>query len=242
MPIYDPDTNGGNAASMPSVHDLLQQRISEDYDPRFGTFNSDDLSKTIDNLESRYPGKGTLPDVNKNSGFLPPKYRGYYADHPDEVIDNQMLGQEMARGGKLGVMRGMKLKEPTHIPHMGGLFHSNTGGRTDNMPVSVQHNSYIIPADVVSGIGEGNSAAGGKMLDNHFGGGKSPHIGQTGAFSSGGRVPIIVAGGEYHVTPEQVKKVGRGNISHGHAILDAFVKHVRKTTIKDMKGLAPPKK
>lgn len=166
-------------------------------------------------------------------------------------------------GSKLGVMRPTKLKEPMHkpphVPHFGGLFHANTPGRTDNQNVSVAHNSYIIPADVVSGLGQGNTMAGAKVLDHLTGGGvsggKAPSSmgsglpGPATPFANGGMermhpggmIPIIVAGGEYHITPDKVEKIGNGNIKHGHQILDHFVKHVREKTVKEMKKLPGPK-
>ena len=128
------------------------------------------------------------------------------------------------------------------------------------MNVAVPHNSYVIPADVVSGLGEGNSAAGAKVLDHLTSGGPSGGSapaalnpvsvpGGMTPFAKGGiakqhgnMIPIIVAGGEYHVMPDAVKRLGGGSISGGHKVLDSFVKKVREKTIKDMKGLAPPKK
>lgn len=236
--------DGGNAAMMPSIHDLLQNKINADIDPRDGSYYSDNLSKEIDYLGDRYPGKGTLPDVSQNGGFPSPSYKGYYADHVDEALDKQMLGQEMKRGGKLGVMRPMKMHEPhnvTHVPHLGGLFHSDVAGRTDKLHVKVPHDSYIVPADVVSGLGQGNTMAGAKVLDNIVGTKGLPKN-MPGHFAKGGMVDIITAGGEYHIMPEAVKKLGRGNVSHGHQTLDAFVKHVRNKTAKEMQKLPGPKK
>jgi hypothetical protein len=63
-----------------------------------------------------------------------------------------------------------------HVPnimrenfHVGGLFKGATPGRADKVPVSVPAKSYVIPADVVSGVGQGNTDAGSKILDNMFG-------------------------------------------------------------------------
>lgn len=169
-------------------------------------------------------------------------------------------------GSRLGVMRPMKLKEPHpnmggHMPSYGGMFHTSGAGRTDNIKTSVGHGSYIVPADVVSGLGSGNSLAGGRVLDNLTGG---PHTGPMGlgstpisgdttpfakggmAFAKGGMIPIIVAGGEYHIPPKGVmfvaKKHGNGTMKSGHQILDHFVKRQRKKTIEDMKKLPGPKK
>ena len=47
----------------------------------------------------------------------------------------------------------------------GGLLSGVTPGRADNVPLSVASGSYIIPADVVSGLGEGNTLSGASLLD-----------------------------------------------------------------------------
>lgn len=48
----------------------------------------------------------------------------------------------------------------------GGLIKSTVAGRTDRLPMSVPANAYIVPSDVVSGMGQGNTDAGAKMLKN----------------------------------------------------------------------------
>lgn len=55
-------------------------------------------------------------------------------------------------------------------------------------------------------------------------------------------VPIVAAGGEYVIPPEDVMHLGGGNLDHGHKILDAFVKKMREKTIKTLQGLPGPKK
>jgi hypothetical protein len=151
-----------------------------------------------------------------------------------------------------------------------GMIHSAIPGRTDKIPMSVNGGSHILPADVVSGIGQGNSTAGAVALNKLFKmgpygsaihGSPVPHVnfGHPGGFpkaptmlrqkfSPGGTpdhgkpVDIIAAGGEYTVPPEVVSRIGGGNMQHGHDVLDAMILHLRKKTIKDMQGLKPPKK
>jgi hypothetical protein len=53
-------------------------------------------------------------------------------------------------------------------------------------------------------------------------------------------IDILAAGGEHVIPPEMVKRIGLGNLSRGHAILDEFVKEIRKRNIKDLKKLPPP--
>lgn len=138
--------------------------------------------------------------------------------------------------------------------HIGGLFHNATPGRADKIPVSVPSKSYVIPADVVSGIGQGNTMAGGKILDDMFGtpyGVKGGHShaakglaaggSSGGGISQHGSVPIMASGGEYLVHPDAVKRIGEGDMDHGHEVLDHFVLKMRKKIVDKTKKLAPPK-
>ncbi len=172
-------------------------------------------------------------------------------------------------GNKLGAMRPLKLKEPKgmstpHVPHFGGMIHTSTPGRTDNQNISVPHNSYIFPADTTSALGEGNSLAGAKVLEHLTSGGPSggsapaalnpvsvpggmtPFAKGGAAKEHGNMIPIIVAGGEFHIMPQGVmnvaKKYGNGTMKSGHQLLDAFVKHIRAKNIKELKALPGPKK
>jgi len=52
----------------------------------------------------------------------------------------------------------------------------------------------------------------------------------------------MAAGGEHVLSPDQVMKVGGGDIKKGHAILDHWVKENRKTHIKTLSKLPPPAK
>lgn len=55
-------------------------------------------------------------------------------------------------------------------------------------------------------------------------------------------VPIVAAGGEYVIPPEDVARLGNGSLDDGHKILDAFVKKMRKKTIRTLQSLPGPKK
>lgn len=114
-----------------------------------------------------------------------------------------------------------------------GRLHAATGGRTDNLSIEVPAGAYVIPADIVSGMGEGNSEAGLALLEQNF-----PHP----PAPDSERIPILAAGGEFVVSPESVKLVGKGDINKGHNILDAFVKRERAKLIKTLKGLPGPER
>jgi len=118
-----------------------------------------------------------------------------------------------------------------------GPLHAASGGRTDVLPVDVAAGSYVLPADLVSALGEGNTTHGIKVIEQMFPA-QNPNL----TFASGGKVPIIAAGGEHVLSPEQVAAVGGGDLNHGHAILDAFVKNTRNDTINTLKSLPGPQK
>ena len=70
-------------------------------------------------------------------------------------------------------------------------------------------------------------------------------VGNFFGMAAGGKtdgVPIVAAGGEYVIPPEDVVHIGGGDLDHGHKILDAFVKKMRQKTIKTLQGLPGPKK
>lgn len=139
-----------------------------------------------------------------------------------------------------------------------GPIHSAVAGRTDHLPMHVPSGSYVIPADITSGIGEGNTIAGFKHLRRLFegapyGGGSGPY-GQSGGpygehLATGGAtdsedegVPIVAAGGEYVVAPHAVRYWGGGDMDRGHRILDRFVKEKRKELVQTLKHLPGPKR
>jgi hypothetical protein len=91
-------------------------------------------------------------------------------------------------------------------------------------------------------MGEGNTLAGAKILDQMF----KSH-GEVGSKSEGGGTtgrtrPVIIAGGEYVVHPHAVWSMGKGDYTKGHKSLDAFVLKKRQAVIKKVKSLPGPQK
>lgn len=133
--------------------------------------------------------------------------------------------------------------------HVGPII-STVGGRTDKHAMSVPSGAYVIPADVVSGLkgAQGNTLAGMKILDHLFGPhgpygsslARMKHVHRAAGGSVDEPVPIMSAGGEQVIAPEIVQRIGKGNMDHGHRILDAFVKRVRSKNVKTLKNLPGP--
>ena len=146
-----------------------------------------------------------------------------------------------------------------------GPIHSPVAGRTDHLPMHVKSGSYVIPADIIGAMGEGNTMAGFKVARRMFSsnpyfqksmspyGSSSPIYNSDekpyGARAAGGGtpgnddlVPIVAAGGEYVISPQDVTRLGEGDIDKGHKLLDSFVTKYRKKTIKVLQNLPGPKR
>lgn len=141
-----------------------------------------------------------------------------------------------------------------------GLITSPVAGRTDRIPTKVKPNSFVVPADIISGIGQGNSMAGGHLFEQllksaPYGaampkmpkgkGASKPPVMPKAGFAAGGQVeqevPIVTAGGEFIVGPEEVAAIGGGDVDEGHARLDNLVVTLRKQIIDDLKQLPGPR-
>ncbi len=107
-----------------------------------------------------------------------------------------------------------------------GYIKSDTGGTADKLSFNVVQDSYVIPADIVSGLGHGNSDAGAKIIAERFKGRLSAR--------TKGTVPVKLSGGEYVIPPHVVKRVGKGSIERGIDHFEDFIKTVRAKTILDL--------
>jgi hypothetical protein len=143
----------------------------------------------------------------------PPLARPKEFNAPEERRGGSIHGPTMAAGGT-----------PCHS----GIINMAVGGRTDHIPMNVMEGSYVLPADIVSGLGEGNTMAGSKILDQMMKTGPAgvklpsfrasprfpepmytmpkqnpyepPKYAARGGSMVGSRpVPIVAAGGEYVV-------------------------------------------
>jgi hypothetical protein len=121
-----------------------------------------------------------------------------------------------------------------------GAIKAPVAGRTDHLPVHVPSGSYVVPADIVSAIGEGNTDHGFDIIDYMV---KSRSTGgKVDDRAHGEPVPVVVAGGEYIIPPQAVAGFGGGDMDAGHKALDDWVKSERAATIKTLQSLPPPKK
>jgi hypothetical protein len=148
-----------------------------------------------------------------------------HAGHPQQQAIAAALSQSRRARAEGGV------SEKIHV----GPIHSNVAGRTDHLPINVPSGSYVIPADIISAMGEGNTMAGFKYANTVFG------VQQNSPEHE--PVEIVAAGGEYVITPENVaNRIGGGDVDAGHKNLDEFVKDYRAKTIQTLSKLPGPKR
>jgi hypothetical protein len=141
----------------------------------------------------------------------------------------------MKRGGIVGQALHIARRYATGgAVHAGPITHAADGGRTDTVAMDVASGSYVVPSDLVSGLGQGDTAAGYRVLTHMFG----PQ--QPKQSADGNAVPIMAAGGEFVISPEAVARVGRGDLKAGHDALDHWVKIQRRKTIMALKRLPGP--
>jgi hypothetical protein len=115
-----------------------------------------------------------------------------------------------------------------------GPIPSDVCGRTDHLPINVPAGCYVFTADIVSAYGEGNTIAGFKNFNRFFG---------IQRYAGGEKTEVLVAGGEYIVTPEVVsQKIGGGDLNKGQEVLDKVIVKSRDKLIETLKALPGPKK
>jgi hypothetical protein len=229
------------------------------------------------------PGIGGGGQWGGNPGGL---FAGAGMGYPGSMAGPQSTKHGgVARGYALGgpPMPWFSKNEARGLSHTGPIP-SIVPGRTDRHNVNVRSGSYILPADTISHLGQNNSSAGYAVVGKMFGRGpfaaSAPKMGhrmglpkppklQGVMTSEGGArgrdlgtpVPIVAAGGEDALSPEEVAMVGAGegdiekgrriiassgvhpiDVENGHKILDMFAMKIRKKHISTLKGLPPPAK
>lgn len=170
-------------------------------------------------------------------------------------------------GGPLGVSMSMASpwwtkREASQNTRGSGFLAGATPGRADALHTTAAAGSYVVPADVVAGLGEGNSMAGARVMDEMLrtgpggvpmpqGRGRStmprppPAPGPRTFEARGGQVgntPVALSHGEYVISPDDVLRIGGGDLKRGHRVLDAFVVHERRKHIAKLNRLPGPVK
>lgn len=111
----------------------------------------------------------------------------------------------------------------------GEIYNSNERPRPADKPIAMQDGGFVVPADVVSGLGDGSTKAGyrrlglGQLLDG-------PGTGMSDDIPAhiDGEQPARVADGEVYLSPEEVALYGGGSHAKGIKRLYALMSQVRQ--------------
>lgn len=149
--------------------------------------------------------------------------------------------------------------------HSAGLFQGNGAGRTDRLPRAVGVDSFVMPADVVSGLGQGTTLGGATILDSILASGgpygtpraQSQPIRPlaSGGKSEGDVSHVMVAPGEYLYPREGLMNAGwrrrnqngyhkpnpKLDLEEGHRWAREFVGKVRSHQKKFLATAPKPK-
>jgi hypothetical protein len=166
-----------------------------------------------------------------------------YAGAPDpgeDSPDGEGSGGSGGGGGGYdangGLIHGhMQARSRSRDP--GKLVDDPSPGRADRIATRVPANSYIVPADVVSGLGQGNTDAGARRLRRMLM--KVPPFRSAAPTKP---VPVRLSGGEYHVPPAIVAGLGGGSVARGALVLEHLVHTVRDRVSRHMRTAPPPKR
>lgn len=151
---------------------------------------------------------------------------------------------------------------------MHGPVNSAVPGRTDAHKTQVPSGSYVLPADIISARGQGNTAAGMNVFQSMFKMGPygspagsirpgrtmpkpmvAPKMmkpmmasggGKGGSSNIGKPTPVHLAGGELIIPPDRLMAIVHPNLKVAHEIMDKFVVAERKKHINTLKRLPGP--
>lgn len=123
-----------------------------------------------------------------------------------------------AHGGLVG---GNRLAQGGHP--FTGLVHGSTPGQSDERSLLLPRGSYVAPAPAVAAVGQGNTMAGARALDN----GAKPA-------ANAAPVRVDVSDGEFVIDPARVLAIGGGDMKVGASRLDHLFALIRQHGIEGM--------
>lgn len=205
------------------------------------------------NAQQHYQGMST-EQLAELAARLGPSQQGQLAQ---KVLMQKRMQptQQLAGGGAMGISGSEASPWWTRSEARGadsGFLHGTTPGRADSVNTTAPGGAYVLPADVVAGLGEGNSLAGARVADAMFstgphgtplprGGGHRGMPSPPPAFreqaQNGGAIrlfkggvadgqKVLLSDGEYIVSPAFCEKLG--TIKHKGKVVDEGAKVRRK--------------
>lgn len=236
-PPSDPGQVVTSGAPLPGASGLFGVQGGQYFPLNFGTTQA---SGTPPNFSSGY-GQLSIPsgDSVYTGGVSPGLYNGpVYSYAGNNTAPTLLNPQTAKRGGAIkkmaagGIPNASEMdpwytrQEERSMVHPEGLIKSMGAGRTDIHPIQVPAGSYVIPADVVSGLAEGNTMAGSNIIDRMmhslpFGiqGGGSKH--GSGPPRAQDAKPYVEPPDPYNTAPKDAR--GGATKDHGSGLVPIIV-------------------
>jgi hypothetical protein len=256
------DSGGGYEAPMSQqTKDFFDRETPPQRDARMGEVNNIFSLGPIGAVANALTGggfKGRAPnfgllfgtsDEYKNLGYDYNQAGGYNPSSGRSYAESVGMGSNMApddrdRGDERGGSNG-GLSEPAggwsaadRGEAAGGLITLAEGGLMGLAKGGMKSGGFVVPADVVSMVGEGNTDAGYSRIKSMIPGataikGKDGGQADTVKTSIEGKQPARVAHGEMYIPPETVKRMG------GAKKLYAMMDRVRQQATGSRKQIKP---
>lgn len=118
--------------------------------------------------------------VGADTSGLDPNYISRIWEPADLTGGEKFIRGAYEKAGGGSVDNAHRISREKATPCHVGAITMAVGGRTDHIPMNVLEGSYVLPADIVSGLGEGNTLAGTKLIENMF---------TSGPFGVGAKAP-----------------------------------------------------
>lgn len=178
--------------------------------------------------EGTYYARTSSPEEYSRTG----RWINYY-DNP--AFTGAAL--QMKKGGNVMIPH-ISIEEEIRSPGLAGYLMGATKGQDDMKDGYLVEDDFVIPADVVADIGDGNNIAGAKMLENHFKRFDENPRSSNPLIKS--IIPAKVSDGEYVIKAKRVMNMGGGKAADGHKKLYNLINNVRKEK-RGGKVSLPPK-
>lgn len=150
----------------------------------------------------------------------------------------QVIAERQAEGLPIPFLENQNISEQINTEDQTGIFKVAKGGEVPEKE-TLEEGSFVVPADVVSNIGDGNTSSGFAKLNNMFGKESSdyslggPIKGPTGGLDDlrqttiAGEQAAALSDGEYVVSKGDVMRLGEGSNKKGAEKLYAMMDQVR---------------
>jgi hypothetical protein len=150
----------------------------------------------------------------------------------------QVIAERQAEGLPIPFLENQNISEQINTEDQTGIFKVAKGGEVPEKE-TLEEGSFVVPADVVSNIGDGNTSSGFAKLNSMFGKESSdyalggPIKGPTGGLDDlrqttiAGEQAAALSDGEYVISKGDVMRLGNGSNKKGAEKLYAMMDQVR---------------